>query len=99
MQNVKETSKVSYGLLKIFEDSSLDAQSKLSKMQKRIIEFMDSNTRYTRKQLSVMTGMETSTIAGRINELVKSGAVEIVGKSKCPITNKTVESVQLTGDR
>ena len=54
---------------------------------------MQYDKEYTRKELAFKTGMETSTIAGRVNELVKSGAIEIVGKKKCPISKKNVESL------
>lgn len=86
MTNVKDTSREAYSSLSLFE-----SESKLSKMQEAIINQMQYDKEYTRKELAVKTGMETSTIAGRVNELVKSGAIEIVGKKKCPISKKKVE--------
>ena len=88
MTNVKDTSREAYSSLSLFE-----SESKLSKMQELIINQMQYDKEYTRKELAFKTGMETSTIAGRVNELVKSGAIEIVGKKKCPISKKNVESL------
>ena len=85
---VKETSKSAY------VDLFAKPYDQLSNMQKKILDFMDLNKEYTRKQLSVITGMETSTIAGRVNELVVNGDIEIIGKRICPISNKTVESLR-----
>lgn len=90
---VKETSRLAYEDLFGPIDPA-KPYSQLSNMQKKILDFMDLNTEYTRKQLSVMTGMETSTIAGRVNELVANGDIEIIGKRKCPISKKTVESLR-----
>ena len=89
MSNVKDTSRDAYTTLSLF-----GSESKLSKMQQTIINQMQHNIEYTRKELAVKTGMETSTIAGRVNELVKSGAIEIVGKKICPISNKNVECLK-----
>tara|TARA_R110002020_G_scaffold246481_1_gene460288 strand:- start:307 stop:627 length:321 start_codon:yes stop_codon:yes gene_type:complete len=88
MSNVKDTSKDAYTGL-----TFLGTKSKLSKMQKAIMKQMEYNQEYTRKELAAKTGMETSTIAGRVNELVKSGAIIIVGKKICSISNKNVESL------
>lgn len=86
MSNVKDTSRDAYTTLSLF-----GLESKLSKMQQSIINQMQYDQEYTRKELAVKTGMETSTIAGRVNELVKSGAIKITGKKICPISNKNVE--------
>ncbi len=50
---------------------------------------------YSRRQLARMTGLETSTIAGRINELLALDAVEVVGTIRCPVTGRQVEAVRL----
>lgn len=84
--NVKETS------LNAYDDLKGDDQ--LGKMQKRIIDVMKPNISYTRKELSRLSNMETSSVSGRVNELIGFGYIEVIGKQRCSITNKTVESLR-----
>jgi DNA-binding MarR family transcriptional regulator len=87
------------------KDTSIDAYDdlrhtiKLGKMQQDVLNVMKPNTIYTRRELSRITKLETSTIAGRVNELIEAGYIDVVNKIKCPITNKTVEALTLTENR
>lgn len=79
--------------------SSIEAYSQikgthLTTMHERILKKMQHGVLYTRRQLARMTGMETSTIAGRVNELISMGQVVVCAKVKCPISNKSVESIK-----
>lgn len=60
-----------------------------------IVSHMDPGKTYSRRQLAKMAGLETSAIAGRVNELIAAGDVVGVGHIKCPITGRLVEGVRL----
>lgn len=87
MTNVKETSIDAY--------DDLRHTIKLGNMQQQVLKVMKPKTIYTRRELSSITNLETSTIAGRVNELIEAGYINVVDKIKCPITNKTVEALSL----
>ena len=86
--NVKDTS------LDAYNDLKKDFQ--LGKMQQTILNTMENGTPYTRKELSRLTGIEISSIAGRVNELVDYGCIYVIGKKKCSISLRTVESLLKT---
>lgn len=60
-----------------------------------IISHMERGQIYSRRQLATMTGLETSAVAGRCNELVSDGQIQVCGYIRCPITGRTVEAVKL----
>jgi hypothetical protein len=60
-----------------------------------IVSRMERGRMYSRRQLSVMTGLETSAVAGRINELLEDGDVVVCGHIKCPHTGRLVGGVKL----
>jgi len=60
-----------------------------------IVSRMQPSRLYSRRQLAVLTGLETSSVAGRVNELLKGSQLEVCGTIKCPLTGKTVEAVKL----
>lgn len=53
---------------------------------------------YSRREIAMLTRMETSTVAARINALLSplDGRVEVCGRIKCPHTGVNVEAVRLT---
>lgn len=61
-----------------------------------IVSHMERGQIYSRRQLSVMTGLETSAVAGRVNELLDDKILIVCGHIRCPITNRTVEAVRLS---
>ena len=81
------------------KDTSIDAYDdlrhtiKLGKMQQEVLDAMKPKIIYTRRELSRLTNLETSSIAGRVNELIEAGFIDVIDKVKCPITNKTVEAL------
>jgi hypothetical protein len=83
--SVKETSIDAYDNLK--------ANKELGRMQLNILNAMKDLTVYTRKQLAKELDMETSTIAGRVNELIGQGYIDVIGKKICPISSKNVEAI------
>jgi len=85
-------------------DSSLASYDNLKahimgECQRKIISVMQPGQVYTRKQISRLTDMETSSVAGRINELLDAEVVQVIGSIRCPISNKLVEALQLTPDQ
>lgn len=60
-----------------------------------IVSHMERGQIYSRRQLATMTGLETSAVAGRCNELVTDGQIQVCGHIRCPITGRLVEGVKL----
>jgi hypothetical protein len=60
-----------------------------------ILSHMEKGVIYTRRQLAGMTGLETSAVAGRCNELLADKQIVICGHVRCPISNRVVEAVKL----
>lgn len=84
----------------MIKDTSLDAyfslikSQSLQEQQRKIISVMQPEKVYTRRQLAMLSGIETSTVSARVNSLLDT-VIEITGKVKDPVTNKTVEALQL----
>lgn len=84
--NVSETSRMAYHQLR--------DEKKLQPMQQRILDALRSGA-MTRKQLRDSTGMELSSVCGRVNSLLASGLVELHGEAKDAKTGKAQELVGL----
>ncbi len=78
----------------ILQYHSMRDSNELAPKQKLIMDGMWSRAVYSRRQLSRMTGLETSCVAGRCNELIEMGLLETAGLIKCPLTGKTVQGVR-----
>ena len=65
-------------------------------LQSLILARMKPGQLYSRRQLAQMTRLETSTVAGRVNELISRDVLEVVGTIKCPVTQRNVEAVKRT---
>jgi hypothetical protein len=81
-------------------ETSLDAfaeikhSGELQDQQRKIISVMQPETTYTRRSLAALAHLETSTASARINGMLGTH-IEVVGKTKDPLTRKTVEALQL----
>ena len=64
-----------------------------------ILHVMAHGKAYSRRQLSIITGLETSCIAGRVNELVKDGLIEEIGQMHCPVTGRMVDAIALSPEQ
>ena len=60
-----------------------------------IVSHMEPGQIYSRRALAKLTGLETSAVAGRCNELLAEGSIVVCGHIRCPITGRTVEAVKL----
>ena len=68
------------------KDTSIDAYDdlrhtiKLGKMQQEVLDAMKPKIIYTRRELSRLTNLETSSIAGRVNELIEAGFIDVIDR-------------------
>ena len=72
---------------------SLRLTDLLGRTQQIVLKAMRKNTKYTRKEIAHRINFETSTGAGRVNELIAKGYIDVIGKRICPISKKTVEAI------
>jgi len=66
----------------------------------KILAVMRAGQYFTRRQISRLTGIEPSAVAGRVNKLVHSvGMLEEAGeKVRCPISTKKVTPVRIKNE-
>ncbi len=69
------------------------AISQESTQFEKILAVMNPQKSYTRRELHHLTGIETSTIAARVNSLIKQEKIKKNGKKICPFTNIEVQSL------
>ena len=84
---VTETSREAY--------RSLIHEHKLQPMQEKILELLSDNIPRTRKEIRDATGMELSSVCGRVNSLLAAGLVKIVGEKRDSKTGKWQEMIEL----
>lgn len=71
----------------------------MAESQALILAYMRHDRIYTRKQIARGLGMETSSVSGRVNELIESEQIEVCGHIKCPISNRMVEAIKLASEQ
>lgn len=80
--------------------TSLDAFFDLKKtqtlqdQQRKIINVMQPESIYTRRELAALAKLETSTASARINSLLDT-FIEVVGIKQDPLTRKNVQALKL----
>jgi len=90
---VRETSQIAY--------RSITNSGVLGSQQNQIIHFLrynkthDPTWNFTRKEISKILNIEINAIAGRVNELVKSGEVVEDERRRCSHTQRLVTPVRL----
>lgn len=94
-KHIEETKKTNVKETSIMAFKDLKKKKALGKMQLLIYNSMSNNKLYTRKQLARLLNLDTSTMSARINELVNSNYILIVGKKICPVSNREVEALAL----
>ena len=82
---VAETSIVAYHELR---DSG-----KLGKQCQHILDSMRPGWSYSRRELIEVTGLELSSICGRVNQLIGIGLLQDGAPRKCGVTGKTITPV------
>ena len=81
--------------------TSIEAYKKINKdgtvgqQAEEILKFLKSHGEpMTNKEIQQSTGLEISSVSGRVNDLKKHGKVVVVGKRPCEVTGNTATIVQ-----
>jgi hypothetical protein len=69
------------------------ATGRVGTQAQAILDFMNPGESYSRRELHVLTGLELSSICGRVNELLAIGLLVEGSKRKCRVTKKTISPV------
>lgn len=65
-----------------------------------IINAMQQGVSYSRREIARMTGLEINAVCGRVDELIKAGAVVECPARLDPVTRRRVQTVELnTGEK
>ena len=84
---IRETSRLSYNELKL-SGKELSHKEHILKVLK------DKNMPMSRRELSAITGIEVSGVAGRVNSLIKENKIVEADSRKCLISKKTIKPVK-----
>jgi hypothetical protein len=69
------------------------AAGKVGSQAMTIFDAMGFSKDYSRRELVALTGLELSSICGRVNEMLQIGMLKEVNHRKCKVTGKTVKPV------
>lgn len=69
------------------------ATGKVGSQAMYIFETMGFNKDYSRREIVQITGLELSSVCGRINEMLQSGMLKEVLPRKCKVTGKTIKPI------
>jgi hypothetical protein len=69
------------------------AQGKVGTQAQHILDFIVFGKDYSRREIAGLTGLELSSVCGRVNELLEIGALKEVMPRKCKVTGKTIKPV------
>lgn len=84
--DVRDTSRQAY--------AELNATGVTSAKQIEILNVMAYGRDYSLSELGKMTGMEKSSVSGRVHELKEMGKVVESRKRACKVTGKTITAVK-----
>ena len=82
---IADTSVIAYNEHKV--------SGKVGQQSNFLLNYMKSGVSYSRRELAKQTGIELSSVCGRINELLEMGLIEEGTKRKCLITQKLITPV------
>ncbi len=71
------------------------AEGKVGAQSNMILKKMRPNTNYSRRELSRLTGIDLSSICGRVNEMLSVGLLVEDAQRKCLITSKKINPVRI----
>lgn len=77
----------------IFAYKEHQETGKLGNQARSILHKMDLNKEYSRREIVQLTGLELSSVCGRVNEMLQAGVLKEVSQRKCSVTGKTVKPV------
>ena len=69
------------------------ATGKVGSQAMYIFETLEFNKGYSRREIVEITGLELSSVCGRINEMLQSGMIEELVPRKCNVTGKTIKPI------
>lgn len=69
--------------------------SSYARIRQRILAYVAAKGSATRRQIAEELQLETSCVAGRVNELISAGALVEFGLDPCPITGRRVHWLRL----
>jgi hypothetical protein len=69
------------------------ATGKVGAQAQKILDKMQPGVEYSRRELVELTGLELSSICGRVNELLGSGLIQEGKTRPCRVTGKSVHPV------
>jgi len=69
---------------------------KVGKQAQLILNKMAFGENYSRRELIKVTGLELSSICGRVNELLQIGLLKELEQRPCSVTKKTINPVTKT---
>ena len=69
------------------------AAGKVGSQALSLFDAMEFHKDYSRRELAGLTGLELSSVCGRVNEMLQIGMLKEVSQRKCKITGKTVKPV------
>jgi hypothetical protein len=72
------------------------ATGKVGSQAMRIFEAIGFDIDYSRREIVQATGLELSSVCGRVNEMLQVGMLKEVSARKCKITGKTIKPVVKT---
>jgi hypothetical protein len=72
------------------------AAGKVGKQSQYILDTMMPGRTYSRRELAIASGLELSSVCGRVNELLQIGLVSEASPRRCTVTGKTVSPVVRT---
>lgn len=73
---------------------SLRRDGSLTRQQAQIMAVIEAGRDYSGREIARLTGLDTSTVAGRLHDLCESGALETAPKRPCKHSGKVVEPVR-----
>lgn len=73
------------------------SSGKISTQAQHILDCMKFGVTYSRRELIAVTGLELSSICGRVNEMLSAGILKEGPQRKCGITHKTITPVERAG--
>lgn len=68
-----------------------------SRLQQRILDTLQGMPAMSRADIGTYTGISTSSLCGRLDELVQANKVEVAGTKKDPVTKRMVVTYKLKG--
>jgi predicted HTH transcriptional regulator len=68
---------------------------RFGQQEQKILAVMQHGRVYTRREVAVLAGVETSSTSGRINALIHAGVIEVIGSKQCSVSHKHVEAIAL----